>query len=543
VVAANGTSATVVVPTGSGTVTVKATSGLGTGTQVSTFTYGQAPPADPLPGYPNFLNGKVNAIRNAGSDTTLFAMQKIDDLYTSAGLYGCTLNAGGEATLYNTTFLPSTTGNAGYYCQARADIATTDSVDNWDRTEVETGVDAVGSTTGQSQLCGNPVLNSPLPVDFATSSSPPGAACGTLVGVGYAKDAVPAVDFPVVNPSTFGAVLSTSPYAAVNGGRIGPVANGWIPGDPLGGPYSGMPFTDLFDTDNGGGANSTAYRLWCATGSTRISDWGQLTNLSASGPGNGGVAKSVGNGAPIGLPIRIMGVSPTAGANVIFAGFVNGNATTRCSNTNFNAAADPNPATASVPNVAHMALESNVSQISQYAASDFPADVASQAVEVATTLYYTSNGVLNTSPHSGGVSIGGQNITASKLSLNDLFPSTVLVLSNGYPTARVLWNVYKSDGVRASVGGFLNWICDDNSLIPKGIDRSTGVNFDTEISSIIGSFGFIRLDDQSTAAASQTPVDGLAAPNTTCASGTTTTGGQVQGNGHPAVTSAAVPNG
>jgi hypothetical protein len=27
------------------------------------------------------------------------------------------------------------------------------------------------------------------------------------------------------------------------------------------------------------GAESTAYRLWCATGSTRITDWGQLTNL------------------------------------------------------------------------------------------------------------------------------------------------------------------------------------------------------------------------------------------------------------------------
>ena len=113
-----------------------------------------AAPADPASGVaPHFYNGKVSAIRNAGSDTTFFVMQKIDDLYTSAGLYGCTLNAGGEATLFNNTFLPSTTANANFYCQSGGNIDTTDTADNWDRTEVSTGVDAVGSGAGQNQLC------------------------------------------------------------------------------------------------------------------------------------------------------------------------------------------------------------------------------------------------------------------------------------------------------------------------------------------------------------------------------------------------------
>ena len=43
-----------------------------------------------------------------------------------------------------------------------------------------------------------------------------------------------------------------------------------------------------------------------------------------------------------------------------------------------------------------------------------------------------------------------------------------------FPTSRVLWNVYRTDTIRASVGGFLNWICDDNSAIQKQQDNSTG---------------------------------------------------------------------
>jgi len=49
VLSANATSATVVVPSGSGTVTVHATSVLGTGVQTSGFTYGSPPPPPPPP--------------------------------------------------------------------------------------------------------------------------------------------------------------------------------------------------------------------------------------------------------------------------------------------------------------------------------------------------------------------------------------------------------------------------------------------------------------------------------------------------------------
>lgn len=235
------------------------------------------PPGGATPVYPSFDNGVVSGIRNTGSDTTFYMMQKIGDLYTSAGLYGCTLNAGTEGSLYNSGFT-SAPSNANYYCQKGANITTTDTADNWDRTEITEGVDDVGSGAGQSQLCGASVLATPLPVDFSRSSKPAGTACSTLEETGYAKDSVPLEEF-AINPANFGTAAPSSPYASVNGGSVGDVAQGWLPGNPTGGPYTGTAFSNISNADNGGAANSTAYRIWCATGSTQIDDWGQLTNL------------------------------------------------------------------------------------------------------------------------------------------------------------------------------------------------------------------------------------------------------------------------
>jgi hypothetical protein len=504
-------------------------------TGVGMGTAGAAVPADPpggsTPVAPSFLNGRVEAIRGTGSDTTFFVMQKIGDLFTGAGLYGCTLNNGTEGTLYNNA-LTSTTANQQSYCESNGSTDTTDTADNFDRTEVSEGVDDVGSGAGQSQLCGT--INSPLPVDFARSSKPAGTACTTMVGTGYAKDAVPALDLPNVNPgATYGAVSSSSPYASVNGGLIGPVAAGWLPGDPLNGPYTGTPFTNVSNNDGGGGAGSTAYRLWCATGSTRITDWGQLTNLSGS--------ETVGNGTPIGIPIRIVGVNPSSGTVATFAGFANsGVSGGGCvSNTNLDAAADPNPATQTGTNAPHVALENNASQIGDFAAQDFPTDTASQAVEAATSLYFASNGVYNTVPYAGGVTIGSKTVAMSKVNENNVSASAGNYFSNAYPTARTLYNIYRTDTVKASTAGFLNWICDANTAIKKEKDNSTGVNFDTELSSTITSFGFTRLTDTTGVAANATPADGISAPNTTCASGLNSAG--TAGNGIPAVTSVAVP--
>ena len=143
------------------------------------------------------------------------------------------------------------------------------------------GTSLIGSTAGQEQLCGN--LASPQPVDYARAAKPPlsptSGGCSDEEPLGFAKDGLPGLDFPTINPSTWGTTPGSSPYAGVNGGVIGPVADGWLPGNPAAGPYTGTAFTNLSNVDNGGGANSTAYRIWCATNTTRITDWGQLTNL------------------------------------------------------------------------------------------------------------------------------------------------------------------------------------------------------------------------------------------------------------------------
>jgi hypothetical protein len=585
---------------------------VGAGALAATLTMGATvasatPPSDPALGTaPHFYNGNVEAIRDSGSDTTFFLMQKIADLYTGAGLYGCTLNSSAGQTLFNSGDPASTSSNLEYYCIANGNVDTTDVNDNWDRTEVSQGVDDVGSGAGQNQLCA--ALSSPLTVDFARSSKPITGACGTEAETGYAKDGVPVIDFTTVNPSTYG-TSSFSTYAAVNGGSIGPVANGWLPGDAVGGPYNGTAFSDVSNADNGGGANSTAYRLWCATGATRITDWGQLTNLgpnlevvnvttttgsttaTVSGTfpsqiaggqtvtGTGipasdtvssvsggtltlttaattggtvtltfgiGTPLAVGQGVPIGLPVRIVAVNTASGTEATFASYAeSGVSSGGCaSSMNTNGMVDPNSATNTGDNAGvHIALENNASQISQFDAADFPSDAVDQAVELATSLYIESNGVYNTNPYAAGAPItnGTSTVTyaGNKVTENEKSTTTPNLLNNFYPTARTLFNIYRTDTVRASTAGFLNWICDSNTDFTKGIDNSTGKNFDTELSTLINTtYGFVRLTDTSANPSNGgTPADNQAAPNTTCASALN--GAGTAGNGIPAITTVA----
>jgi hypothetical protein len=543
-------------------------------------------PADPPIGVaPLFLNGNVEQIRGSGSDTTVFMMQKISDLFTGAGLYGCTLNAN-NATNYNPADPAPSTANEFFFCAANKNAATTDVSDNWDRTEVVQGIDDVGSGAGQGQLCGS--IDTPIPVDFARSSKPAGSIAGcNMVETGYAKDGVPAVDYPI-NPSTFG-TSTIAPYNAINGGSVGPVASGWLPGDSVTGTtFSGTKLNNISNNDGGGGAGSTAYRLWCATDTTRITDWGQLTNIGpslrmsvattsgqntitwsggnfpstivagdvvsgasspfasgttvSSGSGTptltlsnpasstgtfavnfatGSTKLAVGSGVPIGIPVRLMGVNPASGTTSTMSSFAESGVSGGGCATNLDgqAANDPNPATAPSPNAAHIALENNSDQIDQFAAADFPSpDFADQAIEVATTLYFESNGVFNTNPFAAASTINGTTFSASKLLENGVSTTTPNLLNNIYPTARTLFNIYNSNVVRASTGGFLNWICDGNTNFPKSEDNSTGLNFDTELNTLIGTtFGFPRLTDESSPATTAQPADNQPAPNTTCA--------------------------
>jgi len=439
-------------------------------------------------GNPRWFIGAPQSIRDAGSDTTFFMMQRISDLFEDSGLFGCTLSLTGGSSDYST-------------CNTGADADTTDLTDNYDRIEIGTGIDQIGSGEGQNQLCG--VDTSPFPVDFSRSSKPAGSACTDMVGLGYAKDGVPAVDFPgAEGPGTATGTLYynkttcvsgcafPSGYTGLGGKIIGPVASGWLPGDSvtcdLTSSCSGTPLTDL---DNTGGTSSVAYRLFCATDSSRITDWGQLTNLAGG--------KAVGNGTAIGIPINVIGVNTSSGTESTFAGFVG------CSTTDVNA----------TPLAPAQNIENNAAQIGDIAAGDYPSadstQAADQAALVATSVYYMSDGVYDSNIHSRTITLSNGTLYAAvKTSLNGITatksPSGTL-MNNTFPTARTLFNIYRTGTLRASVADFLNWICDNNSVFQKGKDLNTGLNYNTELTSAVnGTFGFIRLTDQT------------AAPNNSC---------------------------
>lgn len=534
--------------------------------------------------YPQFLSGNVEGIRSSGSDTTFYMMQNISDLYTGAGLYGCTLGTTETACTGN--------GSPG----GNTNVATTDTSDNFDRVEVTTGVDDVGSGAGQKQLCGT--VNSPLTVNFARSSKPIASISGcNMVETGYAKDGVVPVDFPTANPGLIGATdtsvsygasgtsqlpwaaaVSSSANEAANGGAalMGPVAKGWLPGDPINGPYSGVALSTTGNDPAGGiygisnilpsataateatavlGQNaSVAYRLWCATDSTRITDWGQLTNLKSTGPGNGGVAKTMGNGTPIGIPVRIVGINSSSGTVATWASYANsGYATGNCNSTNETEINAANYVGTNPPANPPQALENNVSQVGDFARDDLPNDPADQAAEIATSLYFMSNGVyaVNTPAITASITSAPANVSGSyvaqELDANNVAPGLTPDLQNKYPTARTLYNIYTTGGgtqatvVTASTADFLNWICDANNGVTPALstnpivkqnDNETHVNFDTELGNIIGTqYGFTRLTDQTNELANNklTPADGLTAPNGQCAAqaaGFTTTATQ-----------------
>jgi len=556
--------------------------------------------ANPVP--PHFYDGNVEGIRGAGSATTLSLMQRAGDLYTGAGLYGCTLNDTPGQTAYNTNdqTLANGTANLESYCQSNQNADTTDVNDNWDRVEVTQGVDDPGSSVAQGQLCGT--VSSPLPVDFVRSSAPAGTACATLDQTGYAKDSVPIISYPI-NPATFGTTSPSGVYSSINGGDVGPTPSGWLPGDPTNGPYSGSRITDIDNNDNGataGVGTSTAYRLWCASDTatgqaSRITDWGQLTNLGGTtggleiqgvvlngdtatvpndpstgtlppniaanqpitGPdiptgttilsisgsvltlsqsatnnttdavrvltGVGAVHKlAVGQGMPVGIPIRLMGVDTTSGTEGTFTQFANEGASTLTgcgSDMNGNDASDPNPGTATGEDASpHVALENNSSDLGRFAQEDFPhTDYTDQAIEISTTLYVMSYGVWNTSPYAAAAVVHDTAFTGVALNENGVVVSARSELDNEYPTSRTLFNIYDASTVRGPTGGFLNWICDPNTNFNKGTDSTTGVNFDTELGNIISTvFGFPRLTDQTEAATQGTPADGQAAPTDSC---------------------------
>ena len=265
-------------------------------------------PAFPTFGaYPSWLpaNFQVsNVDHSEGSDTTLFVMQSISDLYAQAGIFpfSCQLVATGTGQNQQCLTPANNSGNNPNNTQS-------DTVDNFAGSEELQGVNNVGSGNGQNELCGVTLSPVGTTVDYSRSSKPPGVSGCALQGFGFAKDGVTAVDFQSIDPQLYGTATgynTNSPYpsfdytsgATINtpfpSTGIGDVAMGWLPGDPFtcgfngGAACSGTPVQDVTSNATAGSglsrASSTAYRLWCqhgssTTGLSQIMDWGNLSNL------------------------------------------------------------------------------------------------------------------------------------------------------------------------------------------------------------------------------------------------------------------------
>src|ERR1700722_2204149 len=506
-----------------------------------------------------------NTDLSEGSDSTLYVMQAISDLYAQAGIspFSCSIAATANSVCQQPTVSTPNPNNTQ-----------TDETDNFSGTQELQGTNDVGSGNGQSELCGsNPSAPAGTTVDYARSSRPVSAStCPTGVELGFAKDAVVGVDFQTINPALYGTpngyLSQTDPqcsssgagfypsYAASNGAvtctkfpaaGIGPVADGWLPTDPTncgtggGGACSGTPFTNISNTgiNGGNGATSVAYRLFCQHGpsatpdTSQITDWGQLTNLGG---------KAVGDGPPIGVPIRIIGINSGSGTVSTFYNFAqsgigtpaSGEPATDCaggvgsvssSDVDVNAASGPDPDVNQGPPGTNfvqnpeVSLENDANQIGEFASANLPSGPADEATDIATSLYSMSFGVFGVNGNASTATIETGTVpsgdptsfTAKTLQANGLANTTARERANTYPMSRTLFNIYRTDTVRASTAGFLNWMCDSNSSIQKGTDHVDGGNFDTDLTNTINAtYGFSRVTDLTQEVATTTPADNVA---------------------------------
>lgn len=549
--------------------------------------------------YPNWLpcnQSTANINESQGSDTTLFMMQSISDLYNGAGI--------------NPFSCIETTSNISSCSSAAPNATQADLFDNYAGTEELQGTDWVGSGNGLNLLCGK--NSPPRPLDYSRSSKAPGNgnACGTgtIQAIGYAKDAVDPIDFQTIIPEAYmqtgdeapgyigqsfdsycqtsvqpgcSSLFSTQttdhglstpfPSTGVNSTGIGPVADGWLPGDPYncgtggGVPCSGTPFSNMNNTadpnSTNGGATSVAYRLFCQHGpsttpyESQIMDWGNLTNLSATA--NGGTAVPPGDGAPIGVPIRIVAVNTGSGTTSTFYTFAQ-SGITGGTNCNGNTAGNPigssgdvdtNAAQGQNPNSpqggqnasgnTEVAVENDVNQVGDFAAANWAgvapagagnADAADQAIDIATSLYFESLGVYSTNPNaqvssieiptgdtSGGLNGQPGTFLANPMMANGTQASLVNELQNNYAMARTLFNALDTASIRASTAGFTNWLCDANSAFQKGRNVLSGGNYNTDLTNLIlGQYGFQRLTDvtsELSVTKTNTLADGIAGNN------------------------------
>ena len=460
---------------------------------------------------PQWFTGQVNQDRATGSETIYYITTDLFRLYNQTSIFGCSLS-----TNFKTCTLP--------------DPAGTDITDNYDRNEFTNG-EGIGSSGGIGQLCGT--KTTPYPVDFARSSRPVGGSdCATAVGLPFARDSITGVGFPSLNTAT---VTCTGVCAAT---QVGPVANGWRTGDPLAGPYTGKPVVANTLDNSSAGALGTATesltkKIYCDTGGNGVSDWGQLTDKTAdpakhseaatttsgttlvtdasaasadqgkiiTGTGipvstrvvsvvagtsytleNAATASGsptvtvgttlgdIGTGASISAPIQVPYVNPNSGTKKDWDTYVGCDSNGKATQTAANLVQEND-----MPDVLTTAFAAGeAGGTDNIAGSNFEAE----------TLAYESFGVAGWQSFTLG---GGR-----QLRINGIGASPTVELNGTIKTVRFLNYIYRTDTLRASVAGFLNWVCNDTTT-NHGKDLTTGANYGSEMDTEIGTvFSFPR---------------------------------------------------
>jgi hypothetical protein len=436
-------------------------------------------------------------------------MAAIGSLWQSSSIYGCTLSSVDNRTCLN---------------GAPDNTDATDEVDDWSRNEYVNGA-GIGTGGGIKELCGLTGGNTGgLTVDIARGSR---VAKSTEVGgvcpngptdLQYADDSITGMVFPFTNRTALTCGLSGGTGCAT---QIGPVAAGWVPGDPLAGPYTRAAgaFTDISNTETSPGAgsiSSIARRLWCSTSTPntsadaapwtgRINDWGQLTDPTVDNSvtltqlnGDGTTQTyhptlgQEGRGAPIAEPIYIPSVNVNSGTKTQWDSFIgcNGN-----NNADGNTLQENN-----APQLQQVGLRGGTFTMGGANAPTATSCTANDNIcagnLVVRSIYFMSYGVSVWKPYT---TFRGQRTTINSIAAGQGQEVSTCVLANGcvpLATHRNLHNFYNPQAVRASVAGFLNWICDtDLAKVHHGTDITSGKNYNDELGNLIGTQFFFPRED------------------------------------------------
>lgn len=434
----------------------------------------------------------LNPVRTAGSENLLYVMGRLAGLYSQSSLAGCPVNPADNRTCTSIVGPPP------------------DNLDDYSRNEVDNAGSA-STDVGLAQLCGASATGG-LAVDLARTTRPLIAgdyqgACTAqnLLAYNFADDSIAPVTFPGINTSLIAgaatcsgvSTAATPPAATPPGCQLGPVSAGWRPGDALAGPYTGAAFTNLTT-----GAGGLASRLYCPAATAPITDWGQLTDKT----------QPVGSGAKIGAPIVIPALSTTAST------YTNLAAVLGC---------DPNTNNTDK----RVAQENAAPLLADLAVADNPgtttAALVAQGNQMASTLYYLSYGFSQWRPFTATITQGARTTAANLLSVDNVTPSTACAIPNSgacftnanvavaqITTARRLFLVVRTDRLRASTAGFLNWLCDtDPGTVHHGRDHTTGQNYSAEVDYTINTQHlFPRVPCLGTASAPVVPFVGKGTP-------------------------------